>query len=265
MKAVELKHKFATIAIHRADLQGFLYKNILKDVVKAGHVFSHYEEKNETIIAHFSNGFQVEGDILIAADGIHSKVREQLLGKTAYRYSGQTCWRFITDFQLNDQHTAYEYWANQAGLRVGTVQINDKQVYTFITKKTASGGKDDKISIKKELLERCEVFNDEIKNIIQNTDSQRIIRNDIFNFVPIKKWHRGKIVLLGDAAHATTPNMGQGACQAIEDAYAIAECLAKTENATSAFEEFQKSRIEKAHYVVNTSWMIGKLTNTSGF
>jgi 2-polyprenyl-6-methoxyphenol hydroxylase-like FAD-dependent oxidoreductase len=261
---LQVKYKYKSIAIHRADLQGFLYQNIDKTIVKTGHVFSYFEEKNEKIIAHFQDGTSAEGDILIGADGIHSKVRTQLFGKIPLRYSGQTCWRFVTDFQFQDTRNAYEVWANEGGLRVGYSHINDKQVYCFITDKTNENGKDDKALLKKQLLERCDAFNSEIKKMIQSADNQKIIRNDIFDFKPIKQWSKNNVLLLGDAAHATTPNIGQGACQAIEDAYVIADCLEKYDDVQVAFAKFQAKRQPKATLVVNNSWLFGKINNTSG-
>ena len=77
---------------------------------------------------------------------------------------------------------------------------------------------------------------------------------------PLKKWYKKGICLLGDAAHATTPNMGQGACQAIEDAYILAECLEKKQK-DKAFAEFQKIRMSKTKYIVDTSWNFGKMAH----
>ncbi len=77
---------------------------------------------------------------------------------------------------------------------------------------------------------------------------------------PIKKWHDEFACLIGDAAHATTPNMGQGACQSIEDAYVLADCLAKQSD-SRAFTAYQKLRMPSAHQVVNQSWQIGKISH----
>ena len=70
---------------------------------------------------------------------------------------------------------------------------------------------------------------------------------------------------MGDAAHATTPNLGQGACQAIEDALCLANCLKSTPSVNTAFLAFQNARIKKTTFVVNTSYQIGQLNNIGGF
>ena len=75
---------------------------------------------------------------------------------------------------------------------------------------------------------------------------------------PISTWHRGRAVLMGDAAHATTPNLGQGAAQAVESAFVLARCLAEQEDHERAFSAYQARRLEKARDVTNWSWRLGK-------
>ena len=111
----------------------------------------------------------------------------------------------------------------------------------------------------------CNEYQPIIKKLIKSVDSDKIIRSDISDFKPIKNWTSGNIALLGDAAHATTPNLGQGACQAIEDAFSIAEELSKTDNISNAFLNYQKNRIKKATFITNNSWKFAQITNTSGF
>lgn len=89
---------------------------------------------------------------------------------------------------------------------------------------------------------------------------EQINTAEMTDLEPISNWSKDKVCLMGDAAHATTPNMGQGACQAIEDAYVLAACLEKDEP-NEAFAVFQKLRLKKAHQVVKTSWMIGKMAH----
>ena len=101
-----------------------------------------------------------------------------------------------------------------------------------------------------------------IHDIISSTPEEGIYTDDICDLFPLKTWFKKNICLIGDAAHATTPNMGQGACQAIEDAFTISECLSKY-NIEQAFFNYQKLRQPKACQVVKTSWMIGRLAHLS--
>ena len=95
--------------------------------------------------------------------------------------------------------------------------------------------------------------------IIRNTPTDKIIVNAMNDLKPIKKWHNSNVCLIGDAAHATTPNMGQGACQSIEDALAISICLENENDIEKAFSNYQKIRIKKANGVINQSWQVGKM------
>ena len=91
-----------------------------------------------------------------------------------------------------------------------------------------------------------------------------ILTTDLFDFKPIQQWTDGRVALIGDAAHATTPNLGQGACQAIEDAWVLAEEVSANDNIEISLVNFQKRRIEKATFITNTSWLFSQMTNTSG-
>jgi len=90
-----------------------------------------------------------------------------------------------------------------------------------------------------------------------------LVRTDIFDFGPLASWHRGRVVLIGDAAHATTPNLGQGANQAIESAFVVAQALAN-EELSAALTNYERIRMPKAHWVTQQSWRYGQLTNLPG-
>jgi 2-polyprenyl-6-methoxyphenol hydroxylase-like FAD-dependent oxidoreductase len=114
------------------------------------------------------------------------------------------------------------------------------------------------------LLNLCDNFPQVVKDLIHCCKDSQIIRNDLFDFKPLSKWVDGKLALLGDAAHATTPNLGQGACQAIEDAYVIAQELSSNFDVATSLTNYQKRRENKARFITNTSWQFARLTNTSG-
>lgn len=116
----------------------------------------------------------------------------------------------------------------------------------------------------KENYDLADLFNEfhpEIVKIINKTPKDNIIFSDIKDLQPINQWQKGKVCLVGDAAHATTPNMGQGACQAIEDAYVIGKLFGQEKSVEAVFTQYEKLRLEKAHYIINTSWTIGKVAH----
>jgi len=260
------KHKFATVAIHRATLQKILASYIPSENIFLKKTFKSYNQSENKIIANFEDGTSVEADFLINADGIKSNARMQIQQNLNLRYSGQTCWRFVTNFDLpkGDEGNMYEIWSNRKGLRVGYSKINDNQVYVFITNYEKKGGNDNPKTIKRDLLNLCANFQQVIKDLINSCKDSEIIRTDLFDFKPISKWTDGKLALMGDAAHASTPNLGQGACQAIEDAYVIAQELSSNTDIEKSFITYQKKRINKARFITNMSWHFAEMTNTSG-
>lgn len=264
---IKLKHHFGTIAIHRADLLKILANYIPIENIILNKKFKSYKQTENSIIAEFEDGTFVESDFLINADGIKSNARKQIQSTLNLRYSGQTCWRFVVDFDLlkNDENNMYEIWANAKGLRFGYSKINDKQVYVFITNYEKAGGTDNFTTLKSDLLKLCSCFQPIVKELITKCDEKDILRTDLFDFKPISKWTDGRMALIGDASHATTPNLGQGACQAIEDAFVIAEQLSFTDDIALGLKKFQEKRIKKATYITNTSWQFAKITNTSGW
>ena len=131
----ELKHNFGTIAIHRAKLQKILTSYIPSERIFLNKEFKYYEQSDHIVTVFFEDGTKEEADFLICADGLKSKARNQIKSFHKLRYSGQTCWRFTTTFELpeKDQNNMYEVWANSKGLRVGYSKIDEKRVYVFIT------------------------------------------------------------------------------------------------------------------------------------
>lgn len=251
--ALEKKFNSCNVAIHRADLQKILAENIGFEKIKLNHSLKEISWK-ENYLLDFENGNKIESKIVFGADGIHSKVRNQIFGNVNIRNAGQKCWRGLTDFNLPEKysHHALEIWGK--GKRFGFVKISDRKVYWYALVN------ENKFRENINLIEEFRDFDSLVLEILESTQKENIILNDIFDLTPIAKWYAENICLIGDAAHATTPNMGQGACQSIEDAYVIGKLLEKNKNFNTVFEEFQKIRRKKVDYIVKNSWTIGKIS-----
>lgn len=252
-----------TISIHRAALQQVLMKNLPPGKVFTGKRFIRFENSPEKICAFFDDGTHAEGDVLLAADGIHSVARKQMFGEIPMRYSGQTCWRFTADFRLPEfyQKKMFEFWGNEKGLRAGMAEIGHGKAYLYITCFTDAGGKDEMPALKNRLKDICRVFPPVVNELIDAAKADHIIRTDLSDFAPVKSWTKERVALIGDAAHATTPNLGQGGCQAIESAYVAAGCLSENKNIPEALKQYEKIRMKKAHFITSTSWNYSKMSN----
>ncbi|MBV8326484.1 FAD-dependent monooxygenase [Chryseobacterium sp.] len=250
---LEKKYNSCNVAIHRAELQKILAENIGREHIRLNHSLQKIEKKGQYQMT-FENGTEAESKIVFGADGIKSSVRNQVFKNATIRSTGQKCWRGLLTFDLPEKyhHGAVELWGK--GKRFGFVKISDKKVYWYacINEKSFSPDSD--------IADIFSDFNALILNIIEATSKENIICNEIADLSPIPKWYSENLCLIGDAAHATTPNMGQGACQAIEDAYIIGRLLEKSSDFDAVFESFQKIRRKKVDYIVNTSRSIGKIS-----
>ncbi len=263
LKSFEKKLGTHYAAIHRGTLQEILLKKIPTRHLHLGKRVKQLIEIDDRIQIYFEDGTSHQTDILIGADGIHSVVRKHFFPKTAIRNAHQVCWRGITKMKLPErfQHEINESWGK--GTRFGIVPLAHGEVYWF-----ALANYKNNFRTEFQEADLGKMFSDYdpiISKIIHSTPTDKIIVNEINDLKPIKKWHTNNVCLIGDAAHATTPNMGQGACQSIEDALALSLCLEKEKDIKKAFSNFQKLRIKKANGVINQSWQVGKIAQLENY
>jgi 2-polyprenyl-6-methoxyphenol hydroxylase-like FAD-dependent oxidoreductase len=256
------KFGFGTVAIHRGRLQSLLLHALDNSKIHTGKRLIRLAQKNDRVTAVFDDGTEAVGDCLIGADGLRSVTRTQLFGELPIRYSGQTCWRGLVKLTLpeNSKNNMIELWGNQPGQRFAYSRITDDEIYYYTTAATAAGGKDEN-NIHDFLHRHYDPFGPVAKKIIDAIAPGTVIRTDLYDLQPISTWTKDRVALLGDAAHATTPNLGQGAAQAIEDAYVLVSLLKNHPDIPEALLHYQQKRIAKAHHIVNTSWRFGQLTN----
>jgi len=257
---------FGTHAMHRAALQRILTEN-LNEPIQFGHRLQSIHQKDNHVNLTFDNGHQSDFDLVIGADGIRSIVRELCIQKASYRYSGQACWRSVVPLTLPpaDQDKGVEIWGKPGGLRASYSQISKDKVYFWITRKSPLGLTDHPEQSLESLKRDLQSFTGPIRQVITKIKPETLIYSDLYDFKPIENWSQGRVVLLGDAAHAMTPNLGQGASQAIEDAYILADELSIHANDyPTAFSSYQAKRRPKAVKVVDTSYKFGQLSNIGG-
>jgi len=255
----EKKYLVKNVAIHRGTLQQILINELKSTTISLNHHLTQIRQNNGDCSLTFANGKKIQSSILIGADGLKSVVRQHLFPNNTIRNAQQICWRGISNFTLPNvyKNELNEAWGKSD--RFGFVQIAENKVYWYALKSFKEHQKEFPIS---DITSFFGKYNPIVNKIIFSTQQEHIHTAKISDLKPIFQWHKGNVCLLGDAAHAATPNLGQGACQAIEDAYVLSECLNKYNN-NDAFKEFQKLRLPKAHEVVKTSWMIGKIAHLS--
>ncbi len=265
LRKFEAKYGYTTVSIHRADLVRVLADALPADALRLGKRCVGVQADDAGVTARFEDGTEDRGELLVGADGIHSGVREHLFPGVGTRYGGQTCYRGIADMELPKDlaRTCREVWGGAA--RMGFSAVGPRQVYWFAPVTAPAGAPGPAgAAMSSYLADLYAGFPPPIPDVIRNTPAEEIIRTDLFDIPPLGRWWRGRVVLLGDAAHAMTPNLGQGGAQAIEDAYVLADRLTSCPTVGEAFAQYERLRMPKVRWVVRTARRLGRLAHVRG-
>jgi FAD-dependent urate hydroxylase len=248
-----------TVAVDRGDLTSALLKALPEGVVQTHRELTGFQHGGNRVIATFADGTQESGDLLIGADGLRSTVRAQIHGPQAPRYAGYTAWRAISENPGTGAiapHQTFETWGN--GLRFGWVPLTRNRVYWFAVKNAPENQTSDPRGHKAELLELFGDWSDPIRATLENANETEIMRHDIYDRPPITSWGIGPVTLAGDAAHPMTPNTGQGAAQAIEDAVVLADTLSRYRTIDGALRAYETQRIPRTKMITEVSHQLGQ-------
>ncbi len=241
--ALAARFEHAGVAIHRRALAEVLAGALPPGIVRYGAAVVDVRQDADGVTAVLSDGEEVRGSVLVGADGIHSAVRRVLFGEVAPRYAGYTCWRGVAPSSVPvPLNATTERWGS--GRRFGIVPLGAAGTYWFATLNTPAGGVDP-ADVTASLRAVFADFADPVPALIDGTPT--VLRNDIVDLPILPRWTTGRVTLLGDAAHAMTPNLGQGACQAIEDAVILADRLALAPSdlpaGLAAYEAARRARV----------------------
>ena len=268
-------HEVPTIGIHRADLQALLWQKLPSKQCVLGQAFEQFEQVGIKVRAHFTGGLVDEGDALIGADGLRSRVRSalqqrklsQLFGDAQPIYREMIAYRALTAYVPDTYKPGYICEFIGSGKAFGFLTIGKGRMYWYAASKASQGQLDAPVGRKRELQDMFADWPEPIPELIAATDEASILKNDLCDSealllaadrVPIKQWGQQNITLLGDAAHPTLPTMGQGACMALEDALVVTKCLLEQANPADAFRQYESLRIGRTKKIVEQSLAIGK-------
>ncbi len=251
------------IGLHRADLQRILRDRVGDGVVHLDHECVGVEEDDDQVTARFSSGKEVRGDVLIGADGIHSAVRGSLHAETDPRFSGVGIWRAVlrTDHPLATGDTLTQ--ALGSGQRFGALPIGDGRLYWIVTERVEQGLDRPTADSKQRLARDFADWHEPIPTLIKETPQEALIWDEAEDRELLNQWGRGRITLLGDAAHLALPFAAQGASQALEDAVWVARCLDRQPDPAVALRAYESHRQDRTEMVVRTGRRLGRMWNLS--
>jgi 2-polyprenyl-6-methoxyphenol hydroxylase-like FAD-dependent oxidoreductase len=252
---------FETVALHRSVLQKVLFEKLPSGVVLFGTEVKSLVQGEGSVSVQLMDGSSIDAKVVVGADGIHSRIRQLASLGGEKRYSGSSSYRAIARgarlLSPELDHDAYEIWGK--GCRVGFSKINADDYYWYMTfdsvPEKSYSPEERKIHAEKIFRE----FFPQWIGLLENTRTDAILQTDISDLKRLATWSSGRVGLIGDAAHASTPNLGQGGAMAIEDAYSLANTFQKVGVNGRAFELYERQRREKVDWTVSTSWSIGRI------
>ena len=232
--------------------------------VRLGCTFTAIEQDAEGVEVSFTDGQRRRYALVIGADGLYSKVREALFpGAPRPRYSGQAVWRAVLPRPPEIQTATM--WMGPR-VKPGVNPVSKTEMYLFVTEPRPSNEHVDPSTFAPHLRALLDDFPAPTLRAIREqigSDSQIVFR-PLEGLLMPRPWSRGRVVLIGDTVHATTPHLASGACIGIEDALVLAEELGRTPDVATALAAFEQRRWERCRMVVQNSARLGEIEIAGG-
>ena len=238
LNSVRIKQNSArAVALHRADLQHILQHSLPQSSIHLAHTLVDQQQGRDRIIAKFVNGDSIEADFLIGADGIHSRVRAQFINDGDPVYRGYTVWRGISPVTppAIPPATAVEIHSRGKRFGIGPVGLGRTGWWATVNDDHSTN----------DLSKLFSGWYRPVLELIEATPQSSILKTGAFDRPSVRNWGKGRMTLLGDAIHPTTPNLGQGGCLAMEDAMILARCFEKYGPNEEALRHYERHRYKR--------------------
>ncbi|MEI2264647.1 FAD-dependent urate hydroxylase HpxO [Erwinia sp. CGal63] len=238
--------------VARAELQAMLLESYGREQVQFGKRAIGVEQHDRGVTAFFNDGSEAQGDLLIACDGTHSAIRPWVLGETVpRRYAGYVNWNGLVT--LDESIAPASQWTTFVGegKRVSLMPVAGNRFYFFFDVPLPLGLAEDRDTLRADLQRYFHGWAAPVQRLISQIDPATTNRVEIHDIEPFPQLVKGRVALLGDAAHSTTPDIGQGGCAAMEDAVVLAHCLqTHSLGIEDALLRYQASRAERVKELV---------------
>lgn len=255
-----------SVGVLRAELQRALVDALDAGVLQLGCSCTGVEQDPHGVTAHFADGRSERGALLIGADGGRSVVRRHVYGErdAPLMYSGITIWRSVLERAKGVLPRGTSKYFNGPGMQFVLFPVGPERVYWGLAKAEPEGGRSPAGATREHVCELLRNFPELTRRVVASTPETDIMRHDLYDRDPARIWVNGRVALLGDAAHLTTPFIGQGAGISIEDSVVLAKELALTDGLRDqetlglALESYQRARAPRCEYVVRMSRRLGR-------
>jgi len=238
--------------VARADLQNMLMDEFGRDQIYLGKKMVSLDDKADFVEVHFADSSSTQADLVIGADGTHSITRAYVLGQQVQRrYAGYVNWNGLVE--ISEDLAPAQQWTTYVGegKRASLMPVADGKFYFFLDVPLPAGLENNRGEYKKLLKQYFADWCLPVQQLIERLDPQKTNRVEIHDIEPFTQFYKGRVVILGDAAHSTTPDIGQGGCQAMEDAIYLARSLQiNTLGVEDALRRYQNKRNERANELV---------------
>lgn len=235
--------------VSRAELQNMLMDAFGRQDIQLGKRMVSIEDKGQHVEIGFQDGSTVSAALLIGADGTHSMTRQYVLGKQVERrYAGYVNWNGLVE--ISEDLAPAQQWTTFVGegKRASLMPVAEHRFYFFFDVPLPAGLENQRSEYKILLKQYFSGWCSQVQCLIDSIDEQKTNRVEIHDIEPFNQFYKGRVVILGDAAHSTTPDIGQGGCQAMEDAVYLARALQiNTLGLEDALKRYQNKRNERAN------------------
>lgn len=235
--------------VSRAELQNMLMDAFGRQDIQLGKKMMSIEDKGQHVEIGFQDGSTVSAALLIGADGTHSMTRQYVLGKQVERrYAGYVNWNGLVE--ISEDLAPAQQWTTFVGegKRASLMPVAEHRFYFFFDVPLPAGLENQRSEYKILLKQYFSGWCSQVQCLIDSIDEQKTNRVEIHDIEPFNQFYKGRVVILGDAAHSTTPDIGQGGCQAMEDAVYLARALQiNTLGLEDALKRYQNKRNERAN------------------
>lgn len=246
----------ANLGVGRRQLQKVLADSARNagTAIRLGLTVSAIEDDGAAVQVTFSDGSTGRYDLVIGADGVYSQTRAMILPEAEQpQFTGQAVWRY--NLPRPADLDALNVYNGPTG--VGLVPISDDLMYIYVTTPEPGNPRYPRDGLAAAMRSKMAGCAPAIQALAEQiTDDDGVVYRPLEGMLVEGPWHSGRVVLLGDAVHATTPHLGQGAGMAIEDSIVLAEELARQETVPEAFAAYRERRFERCAYIVRSSLAI---------